>query len=68
MQTSLLLPKKIMKDLARLILSCYICKAKAIVEEVETFERIAYLTIEASIRQTHCKRLSREREREELEE
>ena len=41
--------KELMKDLERLILSCYICETKAIVEDVETFERIAYLTVEASI-------------------
>ena len=52
-----------MKDLTRLILSCYICEARAIVEEVETFERIAYWTVEDSIRKRHYKRLRRERER-----
>lgn len=36
-------------DLSSLILSCYICEARAIVKEVETFEMIAYLTIETSL-------------------
>ena len=52
-----------MKDLEMLILSCYICEARAIVEKVKTFERIAYLTVESSIRHWLFKRLSRERER-----
>lgn len=40
---------ELMKDLARLILSCYICEVKAIVERVETFERISYLTVGTSL-------------------
>ena len=63
METSLLLPNGTHEGLGNPILTCYICKARAIVKEVEPFERIAYLTVEHSLRLRHQKRLRRERER-----
>jgi len=41
--------KELMGDLARHILSCYIHEARAIAKEVETFEIIAYLTMENNL-------------------
>lgn len=49
METSLLFPNGIHEGFARLILSCYISEARTIVEVVETFERIAYLTVKTSL-------------------
>ena len=53
METSLLLPNGTHEGLGNHILTCYICKARAIVEKVEPFERITYLTIEHSLRLMH---------------
>ena len=63
METSLLLPNGTHEGLGNPILTCYICKAKAIVKKVEPFERIAYLTVKQSLRLRHQNRLRRERER-----
>ena len=63
METSLLLPNGTHEGLGNPKPTCYICKAWAIVKEVETFERIAYLTVKQSPRLRHQKRLRRERER-----
>lgn len=46
METSLLFPNGTHEGIGNPILTCYIWKARAIMKEVEPFERIAYLTIE----------------------
>jgi len=64
METSFLWSNGTHEGLGNPNLTCYICKATTIVKEVETFERIAYLTVEQSLKLRHHKSLRRERERE----
>ena len=59
----MLLPNGTHEGLGNPILTCYICKAMAIVKAVESFERISYLIVEQSLRLRHQKKLRRERER-----
>ena len=64
METSLLFPNGTHEGLGNPILTCYICKARAIVKEVEPFERIAYLTVEQSLKLKASKEVKKgERER-----
>ena len=63
MERSLLLANGTHEGLGNANLTCYICKARAIVKEVEPFERIAYLIVEQSLKLRPQKRLRRERER-----
>ena len=43
--------------------TCYISRDRAIVKEVKSFERIAYLIVEKSLRVKHKKLVRGERER-----
>ena len=53
METSLLFPNGTHEGLSNHILTCYICKARAIMKEVEPFERISCLIVEQSLRLRH---------------
>ena len=63
METSLIFPNGTHEGLGNPNLTCYICKARAIVKGVKPFERIAYLTIKQSFRLRHQKRIRRGKER-----
>ena len=52
-----------MEKLGNPNLTCYISRARAIVKEVRSFERIAYLIVKQSLRLKHKKLVRRERER-----
>jgi len=52
-----------MEKLGNPNLTCYIIRARAIVKGVRSFERIAYLIVEQSLRLKHKKLVRRERER-----
>jgi len=59
--------RKLMEKLGNPNFSCYISNARAIVIEVRSFKRIAYLIVEQSLKLKHKKLVRRGREREELE-
>ena len=52
-----------MEKLGNPNLTCYIIRARSIVKGVRSFERIAYLIVEQSLRLKHKKLVRRERER-----
>jgi len=52
-----------MEKLGNPNLTCHIRRARAIVKEVRSFQRIAYLIIEQSLRLKHNKLERRERKR-----
>ena len=55
--------KKLMEKLRNPNLECYIRRVRDIVKEVRSFERIAYLIVENSLKSKHKKLVRRERER-----
>jgi len=55
--------KKLMEKLGNSNLECYIRRARAIVIEVRSFERIAYLVFDQSLRHKHKNLVRRGRER-----
>lgn len=67
MATSLILPKETHGKHGNPNLTWYIGRARAIVQEVRSFERITYLVVEQSLRLKHKKLIRRERERKEME-
>ena len=54
--------KKLMEKCGNHNLTCYISRARAIVKEVRSFERIAYLIVEHSLKSKHKNLVRRERE------